>query len=576
MDRKHMPDGAPRTVANPGFGLGLRTAHYADFLAEPQPLDWLEIITDNFLVEGGKPLVMLERLRRDYPVAMHGVAMSLGAPGGPDLAYLRRVKALADRVQPLWVSDHLCWIGPGPELLHDLYPLPYTDEAARHVVQGIRRAQDVLGRRLVLENVSSYIAFRDSAASEWQFLSHVAHEADCLLLVDINNIHVSSVNHRFNPLDYLDGLPAQRVQQFHLAGHEDHGDTLIDTHDHPVAPPVWELYRQACLRFGAVATMIERDDHIPPLQELLDELAVARGIARGCAVGATQAGPPDTHVPRQPHEPLEQLQQALSRYILAPAQARGADAARRVRTAPGVDARQRLGIYHHAYRARLAEVLAESFEKTRLFMGSETFAQEASMFAVEQPPRVRNLGRYGAGLPAFFGQRYPGNPELRELAQLDWDLRECFDGPDVAALDAQAAAADPRQAWLLREQVLHPSVRLRPVTTNVLQLWNAINGDEEVPAAAALDEPGALLVWRKGHLPHFQSVEPAQAQFLEALAQGRSITQACEDLQGLPELAQPQTLGQWLGEWWEQGWLRAQSPAEVETGRATGLASLTS
>lgn len=267
------------TRPSPGFGLGLRTTHYADFLAAPQPLDWLEIITENFMVDGGRPLQMLDRIRRDYPMAMHGVAMSLGAPGGPDLAYLQRVKALADRVQPLWVSDHLCWIGPGPEQLHDLYPLPYTDEAARHVVQGIRRAQDVLGRRLVLENVSSYIDYKDSAASEWQFLSHIAEEADCLLLVDVNNIHVSSVNHRFNPLDYLNGLPAGRVQQIHLAGHADHGDYIVDTHDHPVAPAVWALYREACRRFGPVATMIERDDHIPPLDSLLAELNVARRLA---------------------------------------------------------------------------------------------------------------------------------------------------------------------------------------------------------------------------------------------------------------------------------------------------------
>jgi uncharacterized protein (UPF0276 family) len=177
------------------------------------------------------------------------------------------------------VSDHLCWVGPGPEQLHDLYPLPYTDEAARHVVAQIRRAQDVLGRRLVLENVSSYIDYKQSTASEWQFLTHIANEADCLLLVDVNNIYVSSVNHGFDPLDYLRALPAHRVQQIHLAGHSDNGNHVVDTHDHPVAPAVWDVYAHACRLFGSVATMIERDAHIPPLPELIEELGLARSIA---------------------------------------------------------------------------------------------------------------------------------------------------------------------------------------------------------------------------------------------------------------------------------------------------------
>ncbi len=363
-----------------GFGLGLRTQHYADFLAGKQAVDWLEIITDNFLVEGGKPLVMLDTIRRDYPMAMHGVAMSIGAAGGVDTAYLHKVKALADRIEPLWVSDHLCWTGPGPEQLHDLYPLPYTDEAARHVVEQIKRAQDILQRQLVLENVSSYIDFKHNAASEWQFLAYIAQAADCLLLVDVNNIFVSSVNHGFDPLDYLNALPAQRVQQMHLAGHSDCGSYIVDTHDHPVVPAVWDLYAEACKRFGPVATMIERDDDIPPLQTLIEELGIARGIA-----GAVFAAPADSSATGQcaagalaaeqvialpaPHTPaLRQVQRSIADYILdrprATVDTAGTAVASLVREQTGVDSAQRLGIYHHAYRARLVEVLADSFAKT--------------------------------------------------------------------------------------------------------------------------------------------------------------------------------------------------------------------
>lgn len=267
------------TQPSPGFGLGLRTVHYGDFLAEPQHVDWLEIISDNYMVPGGKPMRMLDAIRERYPMAMHGVAMSIGSIDGPDQNYLRQLKQLADRVQPLWVSDHLCWTGVHGRHLHDLMPLPYTEEALALVVRHVRQVQDVLHRRLVLENVSSYVHFAQSQMSEWEFVSAVCEQADCLLLLDVNNIYVSSVNHGFDAMAYLNSMPLDRVQQIHLAGHSDHGDHIVDTHDHPVADPVWNLYAHACRRFGAVATMIERDDHIPPLPELVSELDHARAIA---------------------------------------------------------------------------------------------------------------------------------------------------------------------------------------------------------------------------------------------------------------------------------------------------------
>lgn len=264
---------------SPGFGLGLRTEHYADFLAAPQPVDWLEIISDNFLVPGGKPLVVLDQIRERYPLAMHGVSMSLGAADGLDFNYLAALKKLARRVNPLWVSDHLCWTGIQGNNTHDLLPLPYHEQALSHVVRQIRQAQDFLERPLVIENVSSYVSFTDSTLSEWEFLRAVCEEADCLLLLDVNNIYVSSFNHGFDPLTYLHAIPSKRVQQIHLAGHSNNGDHIIDTHDHPIVDPVWDLYRSACEHIGPVATMIERDDHIPPLPELLAELGQARRIA---------------------------------------------------------------------------------------------------------------------------------------------------------------------------------------------------------------------------------------------------------------------------------------------------------
>jgi uncharacterized protein (UPF0276 family) len=286
-----------------GFGLGLRVDHYEAILAGKPEVDWFEVLTENYLVPGGKPLHYLMRMRERYPLAMHGVSLSIGSSAPLDREYLRQLRALAQRVEPAWISDHLCWTGVAGRNTHDLLPLPYTEEALANVAERVRIVQDFLGRRILLENVSSYVGFRDSHLSEWQFLSEIAARADCLLLLDVNNIYVSAVNHEFDPLEYLNAIPVERVQQIHLAGHEDHGDYLVDTHDHPVPDPVWELYASAVRRFGAVSTMIERDDHIPPLEELCAELAQARALCeRTLAAGAADGARPEHgRAARVPH-----------------------------------------------------------------------------------------------------------------------------------------------------------------------------------------------------------------------------------------------------------------------------------
>jgi len=269
-----------------GFGLGLRPSHYAAILGESHPIDWLEIITENYLVPGGKPLDYLERLRGRFPLVMHGVSLSIGSTDPIDRQYLADVRELARRIEPAWISDHLCWTGVEGRNVHDLLPLPYTEEALACVVARVGEVQDLLGRQILLENVSSYLTYRSSEMTEWEFLGEVARRADCAILLDINNIYVSAVNHGFDALRYLRAVPKERVRQFHLAGHSDMGDHLIDTHDHPIVAPVWNLYREALAHFGPVPTMIERDDNIPPLAELVAELDVARAIASGHALEA--------------------------------------------------------------------------------------------------------------------------------------------------------------------------------------------------------------------------------------------------------------------------------------------------
>ncbi|HEY8070432.1 MAG TPA: DUF692 domain-containing protein [Methylocystis sp.] len=242
-------------------------------------VDWLEIISENYMVPGGRPLAMFERIRADYPIVMHGVSMSLASTDPLDIEYLRELKALAERIEPAWISDHVAWTGVHGVNLHDLLPVRYTFEALTHVVERIKRVQDFLGRRLVVENASTYVAFGESEMDEWVFVKEMAERADCLLLLDVNNVFVSGFNHGFDATDFIDSVPVERDVQFHLAGHTDSETHKIDTHDQPICEDVWSLYEQACNRFGDVSAMIERDDNFPPFDELLAELDRARAIA---------------------------------------------------------------------------------------------------------------------------------------------------------------------------------------------------------------------------------------------------------------------------------------------------------
>ncbi len=269
------------------FGLGLRPEHYDEIVANPGRVSWFEALSENYMVAGGTPLHWLDRIRRDYPVALHGVSLSIGSVDPLNGRYLDDLAALIDRVQPMWISDHLCFTGLRGLNMHDLLPLPYTEEALDHVAERVQRVQDRLGRRLVLENVSSYVTYASSQLSEWDFIAELSRRADCEILLDINNVYVSAFNHEFDAMVFLRGMPRARVRQFHLAGHTHKGSHIIDTHDSPIVPDVWTLYAEAAQLFPGVPTMIERDADIPPYAELVAELDAARRIA--AAVGREAA-----------------------------------------------------------------------------------------------------------------------------------------------------------------------------------------------------------------------------------------------------------------------------------------------
>jgi len=272
-----------------GHGIGLRPPHYAEVIATRPAVDWFEVISENFMVEGGNPRRVLRAVRERYSDVLHVVSLWLVSVDPLDGRYLDRLAALAAEVAPAWISDHLCWSSVGGHTGHDLWPLPFTEEALDHVARRVVHVQERLGRRILVENVSSYLEYTSSSLTEWEFLAELARRADCGLLLDVNNVYVSAHNHGFSAEEFLRGLPVDRVGQMHLAGHSDAGTHLLDTHDHPVCDPVWQLYRRAVERFGPVATLIERDDHIPPLAEVVAESQRAAAIAAEVTGGGRRA-----------------------------------------------------------------------------------------------------------------------------------------------------------------------------------------------------------------------------------------------------------------------------------------------
>jgi uncharacterized protein len=269
-----------------GIGLGLRTVHFSHILSKKPDVDWFEVLSENFLDTGGRPLYILDQVAERYRVALHGVSLGIGNTDPLNRAYLAKLKALAQRTKAHWVSDHLCWTGILGRNTHDLLPMPYTEEALRHTTKRARAVSDILERPLVLENPSSYVEFADSSMPEWEFLSRLAQDADCGLLLDVNNVYVSSFNHRFDPTVYIDAIPADRVVQYHVAGHTNKGTHIIDTHSDHALPEVWELYRRAWARTGPVATLYEWDEDIPEFEVVHAEASKARQFQAPAAAAA--------------------------------------------------------------------------------------------------------------------------------------------------------------------------------------------------------------------------------------------------------------------------------------------------
>lgn len=419
-----------------GFGLGLRAKHYP-YIFEHQPkVDWFEIISENFMDTDGRPRRNLARIAEHYPIVMHGVSLSIGTVDPLNSECLQKLKCLIDEVNPAWISDHLCWTGVAHKNTHDLLPVPYTEEALKHITQRIREVQDFLEMPIALENPSTYLEFKQSSMPEAEFIARMAEDSGCNLLLDVNNVYVTCYNHRLDPKTYLDTLPLERVIQIHLSGHSNKGTHIIDTHDDHVIDEVWNLYKYAVNKAGRTPnTMIEWDDHIPEFPVLYAELTKAKEAAKA----AHQYILPDLYREQTPqrvnHEtPLSSAQAHMQDAIMQ-GDSFDNNATQWIRAKEQFAPQEQLDVYINAYRYRLHDVVAEDYPVLKAYLGKEAFYDLIWEFVNTAQPTHFNIGRFALKLPDFVTKQRPKDVFAQELCQLETTVAQMTDPVETAPLE---------------------------------------------------------------------------------------------------------------------------------------------
>ena len=536
-----------KDFANIGHGIGLRPPHFVAMSTTPPVVDWVEVISENFMVAGGNPRAVLRKVRERMPVVLHGVSMSLGSVDPLDENYLNALDALAREIEPAWISDHLCWSSFGGHTGHDLWPLPFTEEALSHVVARVARVQDRLRRQILVENVSSYLQFANSSLTEWEFLAELCRRADCGVLLDVNNVFVSAYNHGFSPQAFLNGIPVDRVGQIHLAGHGDEGTHLLDTHDHPVCDGVWDLYRAAVARFGAISTLIERDDDIPPLEELVAESRRAAAIEREAVAARAEhahvtanAIPSGARAkPSSQVEPLFDLQDLFYDLVTAPTGvgpglvARGLSEADLEAIIVGdrrLSATRRLDVYANMYFYRILDVLREEYPRVAAAVGDIAFHDLVTDYLLAHRPSHPSLREVGAHLPGYLAEHTLGvaRPWLTELARLERVHRELFDGADAPALTLDTLRTLSPDAFAALAVRLSPTHAVLDSAFALSTIWSTTQPSPPIEPEARRE---ALLVWRQDFAVRHRVVDGAEEEAMLSVATGgATIAELCETM----------------------------------------------
>jgi uncharacterized protein (UPF0276 family) len=512
-----------------GFGLGLRPQHYP-YIFEHQPkVDWFEVISENFMDTDGKPKRNLARIKEQYPVVMHGVSMSIGSVDPLNSEYLKKLKALMDWLNPAWISDHLCWTGIAHKNTHDLLPLPYTDESLKHIVRRIQQVQDRLGRRIALENPSTYLEFKHSTIPEAEFLAAMAKEADCHLLLDVNNVYVTCFNHRLDPQNYLDALPLDRVIQMHLSGHSNKGHYIVDTHDDHVIDEVWNLYKYVINRAGRVPnTMIEWDDHIPEFPVLYTELDKAREAAQHATeFSLPQIAQADSVIFIEKNVTLPEAQIHMQQAVML-GDRFDSEPDHWIRAKNAFAPHEQLSVYANAYRYRLYDVVAEDYPVLMHYLTEHRFSELIWAFVGEVLPDHFNIGRFALKLPAFIQKTLPNDAFAHALCQLETAVAQMTDPTETEALneaDIQGLTAET-----LLDLTLYPrqALALMQFDQQVNAYYQAVMDDHQ--PVVPVDEAVYLAVFRHEDAVWRMELEAQEFGLLSKLFGGATIGETLSDV----------------------------------------------
>ncbi len=539
-----------------GYGVGLRPPHYSHIFEHQPNVDWFEIISENYMDTGGRPIRMLERVLEHYPVVMHGVSLSIGTIDPINSDYLTKLKALADWVKPAWISDHLCWTGIAHKNTHDLLPVPYTEEALTHLIERIKRVQDFLGRPLLLENPSTYLEFSASSMPEWEFLARMAEGADCALLLDANNIYVSCYNHRWDAKEYIDALPLERVGQIHLAGHTNKGTHIIDTHDDHVTQEVWNLYGYIMNKAKRpISTMVEWDGKIPDFEIVEAEVNKARKWGE---IAENQVQFPSFTPYRRNDAPAPK--NAAYSDLLGTLQASifegNSTPENWVLSKPDFSPAEQVEVYTNGYRYRLFDIVHDDYPTLLHYLGKPAFKTLVDDYLEAIHSTSFNISHYVRAFPAHVQQQ--ADSFAHELATLETHISQLVDAPETTPLTPEnmGMAYPNLSPESFMELTLHgrSALQLLAFNHNVNDYYNAVR---EEGAPAVTKKPSYLAVYRHEDTMWRLPLEETEYQLLTSLFGGKPIAEAMAEAlpQDADEADLAANLSAWFGRWMNNGLL---------------------
>ena len=536
-----------------GYGLGFRPTHFS-YVKEHKPdIDWFEVISENYMDTGGKPRRLLDELREHYPIVMHGVSLSIGTVDPINSEYIAKLRKLIDDVNPEWISDHLCWTGVAHKNSHDLLPVPYTEEALKHIIERIKQVQNELGRRIILENPSTYLEFTASTLTEWDFIKTMAEESDCGLLLDVNNIYVSCYNHRWDPKKYIDALPLDRVQQIHLAGHTNKGTHIVDTHDDYVIDEVWEMYRYVIEKGGFKNTMVEWDDSIPDFPIVMEELAKARHWA------TAEKGP--TEMPSfqsfrdniRPSEKLTPYEQELSdmQDAILSGDGERMNPQESIVPKPDFAPEDQIDRYIKGYRYRLFDLVYDDYPALLSYLGKPATDKLIREYIQNTPSTHFNISRYVEKFPDYV--RDHASPFAYEMSVLETALSRIFDAQETDVLTQDDLAGLTPESFMEMELKPRAALKLFAFSYPVNAVYDAhLNGED-------IQEPekqtSFLAVFRHNDKLWRLELEEREYMVLSSLFAGLPVGEALSAALPENDEAAIENIGNWFSKWMGNGLL---------------------